>query len=191
MKYVLSLVLCFAFAASAQTATPAPAPKPAPPAPTIASINDREVSILEREFVSAAEAMPEDKYNYAPTDGEFKGVRTFAQQIKHVATTNYKFWSAAVGEKPAVDVSNENGPDSIKTKAEIVKFLKDSFELGHRAAKMLTAENSVELVSLGESKAARLFWVSFGVAHGFDHYGQMVVYLRSNKIVPPASRQGN
>ncbi len=180
MKYVLSLVLCFAFAASAQTATPAPAPKPAPPAPTIASINDREVSILEREFVSAAEAMPEDKYNYAPTDGEFKGVRTFAQQIKHVATTNYKFWSAAVGEKPAVDVSNENGPDSIKTKAEIVKFLKDSFEL-----------NALEMLQFRQNKSPRIQLTTSPIPHANDHYGQMVEYLRNNKIVPPASRQGN
>src|SRR5258708_14108986 len=189
MKKRVGLVACsllvMTIAAVAQGA------KPKEERRTVTMVLDRTVLNMEHEFVPAAEAMPEDKSNFAPTGGEFKGVRTFAQQIKHVGTTNYKFWSAAVGEKPAVDVSNENGPDSIKTKAEIVKFLKDSFELGHRAAKMLTAENSVELVSLGESKAARLFWVSFGVAHGFDHYGQMVVYLRSNKIVPPASRQGN
>src|SRR5882762_9788195 len=127
------------------TIAAAPNPKPAEEHRTVTMVLDRLTSNIEHEFVAAADAMPEDKYSYAPTDGEFKGVRTFAQQIKHVATTNYKFWSAAVGEKPAVDVSNENGPDSIKTKAEIVKFLKDSFELGHRAAKMLTAENSVEL----------------------------------------------
>jgi uncharacterized damage-inducible protein DinB len=189
MKTVFALVFCFAVAASAQT--PAPAPKPAPPAPTIASINDREVGIVEREFVSAAEAMPEDKYNYVPTDGEFKGVRTFAKQVKHVAVSNYRIWSAAVGEKPAVDVSNDEGPDSIRTKADILKFLKDSFALGHRAARMLTPENSVDLLAFGDGKSARLFWVSFGVAHAFDHYGQMAVYLRMNGIVPPASRQGS
>jgi uncharacterized damage-inducible protein DinB len=192
MKLTLSLlvVLCLALAASAQTATPAPAPAPqaAPPPATIASMTDREVGILERDIVPAAEAMPEDKYNFVPTTGEFKGVRTFAEQVKHVANTNYEFWSAALGEKPAVDTANDNGPDSIKTKAEIVKYLKDSFALGHRAAKALTAENSVEAMALGQGKAPRLFWVSFGVAHGFDHYGQMVVYLRMNSIIPPASR---
>jgi uncharacterized damage-inducible protein DinB len=192
MKLALSLlaVFCIALAASAQTAAPAPAPAPqaaAPPA-TIASSIDREVSILEREIVSAADAMPEDKYGFVPTSGEFKGVRTFAQQIKHVATSNYEFWAAALGEKPAVDTSKEDGPDSIKTKAEILQFLKDSFALGHRAAKALTAENSAENMALGQGKAPRIFWVSFGVAHGFDHYGQMVVYLRMNNIIPPASR---
>ncbi|MBZ5522985.1 MAG: DinB family protein [Acidobacteriia bacterium] len=195
MKHTLSLlfILCLAFAASAQTqnAAPAPAPQAAPPPATIASLTDRQVSIIENDIVPAAEAMPEDKYNFAPTAGEFKGVRTFAEEIKHVANTNYAFWSAALGEKPAVDTSNDNGPDSIKTKADIVKYLKDSFALGHRAAKALTAENSIERVSLGQGGAPRLFLVSFGAAHGFDHYGQMVVYLRMNNIIPPASRPKN
>jgi uncharacterized damage-inducible protein DinB len=142
-------------------------------------------------MVPAAEAMPEDKYNFAPTNGEFKGVRTFAQQVKHIANNNYAFWAVVLGEKPAVDTANDNGPDSIKTKADIVKYLKDSFALGHRAAKFLTAENNLERVSLGEAKAPRVFWVTFGVAHGFDHYGQIVEYLRMNGIIPPASRGSN
>ena len=195
MKHTLALlfILCLtlAAAAQAQTAAPAPAPQAVPPASAIALAMDREVNILERDIVPSAEAMPEDKYNFVPTTGEFKGVRTFAQQIKHVATSNYQFWSAALGEKPAIDTSNDNGPDSIKTKAEIVQLLKDSFALGHRAAKALTTENVAENMALGQGKAPRLFWVSFGVAHGFDHYGQMVVYLRMNNIIPPASRPRN
>ena len=194
--FCLLALACFAIGAFAQAAKPAaPAATPAAQAPmppaTIASVTDREISIIENDMVPAAEAMPEDKYNFAPTSGEFKGVRTFAQQVKHVANTNYAFWSAVLGEKPAVDTANDNGPDAIKTKAEIVKYLKDSFALGHRAAKSLTAENNLERVSLGEGKAPRVFWVTFGVAHGFDHYGQMVEYLRMNGIIPPASRGGN
>ena len=154
----------------------------------VSDITNAEIGIVEREIVPAAEAMPEDKYNYAPTAGEFKGVRTFAQQVKHVATTNYAFWSAVLGEKPAVDVSNENGPDSIKTKADIVKFLKDSFALGHRAAKSLTLANMGERVESEFGKQPRLFLTTFTVAHCFDHYGQMVEYLRMNGIIPPASR---
>lgn len=195
MKTTLSLliVLCLTFAVSGQTQkpTPTPAPQAAPPPATIASMMDREVTIIENDIVPAAEAMPEDKYNFAPTTGEFKDVRTFALQVKHVANTNYVFFSGVLGEKPAVDTSNDNGPESMKTKAEIVKYLKDSFALGHRAAKSLTIENSTERVTLGQGGAPRLFLVSFGVAHGFDHYGQMVVYLRMNNIVPPASRPRN
>src|ERR1700745_2709539 len=76
------------------------------------------------EFTGAADAMPEDKYSFAPTSGEFKGVRTFAQQVKHVAAVNYIFGSTILNEKPPIDVGGENGPDSVKSKAEIMKFLK-------------------------------------------------------------------
>jgi hypothetical protein len=176
---------------AAPAASPAPAPKP--PA-TIAASVDREVSILEREFVSAAEAMPDDKFNFAPANLNIAGtkdVRTFAQQVKHVANTNFQLWAPVTGEKPAYDLSNDDGPDSIKTKADIIKFLKDSFEAGHRAAKSLTPENSAETVTTFFGPTPRIFATTFGVAHAFDHYGQIVEYLRMNGILPPASRGNN
>ncbi len=77
------------------------------------------------EFVPAAEAMPEDKFGFAPSNGEFKGVRTFAEQIKHVAAVNFIFGAAILGEKVPVDVGDESGPASLKTKAEIINYLKD------------------------------------------------------------------
>ncbi|HEV2965142.1 MAG TPA: DinB family protein [Candidatus Angelobacter sp.] len=158
---------------------------------TVSAIADFEISIIENDMVPAAEAMPEDKYNFAPTSGEFKGVRTFAEQVKHVANTNYSFWSSVLGEKSAVDTSNDNGPASIKTKAEIVKYLKDSFAVGHRAAKSLTSANMGERVDFQFGKQPRLWLATFTVAHAFDHYGQMVEYLRMNGIIPPASRPRN
>jgi uncharacterized damage-inducible protein DinB len=161
----------------------------AQPAPSVASTADAEVSIIERELVALAEAMPEDKYNYAPTNGEFKGVRTFAVQVRHVATVNSIFWSTSLNEKSPIEMDKSlNGPESIKTKAEIVQLLKDSFALGHRAAKSLTADNMLEQRQLGPRTMTRLFMVTYAVAHGFDHYGQAVEYLRANGIVPPASR---
>jgi hypothetical protein len=95
-------VLSFSVAAMAQAGKPAATPAPAPP-PTIASAIEQQVGTIEREFVSAAEAMPEDKYNFAPTSlningSEFKGVRTFAEQVKHVAATNYLLWGAITGD---------------------------------------------------------------------------------------------
>ena len=89
----------------------------APQNPTIASVLDFQLTLVEREFVSAAEAMPEDKYSFAPTNGEFKGVRTFAQQVKHVATLNNRFFNSLLGEAaPAAPggAESENGPDSIQ-----------------------------------------------------------------------------
>jgi uncharacterized damage-inducible protein DinB len=183
------------FANSALTQA-SPSPQATPPAPTIVSAADSQISVIEGEFVSAAEAMPEDKFNFAPSSlniagSDFKGVRTFAQQVKHVAATNYLLWGTITGDKSPVEMKNDEGPDSLKTKAEIVKYLKDSFAVGHKAAKTLTPDNAASPfpnVFGGKNPMPRLFMVTFGVAHAFDHYGQMVEYLRMNGIIPPASR---
>jgi uncharacterized damage-inducible protein DinB len=140
------------------------------------------------EFMGAADAMPEDKYSFAPSSGEFKGVRTFAQQVKHVAAVNYIFGATVLNEKPPVDVGGENGPDSIKSKAEIMKFLKDSFAYLHKALASITDKNQLDEVSIFGMKMPRLSVGAFSTAHPFDHYGQMVEYLRMNGIIPPASR---
>jgi hypothetical protein len=160
--------------------------------PTIASAMDREIGDIERQITQVAEAMPEEKFNFSPESlnirgDDYKGVRTFAQQVKHVAASNYAIWSSLTGDKFPADFMGGNGPEGLKTKAEILKFLKDSFALGHKAAAGLTAENMLQ--PPGNSKSFRLRAVVFGVEHAFDHYGQMVEYLRMNGIVPPASRQ--
>src|SRR6202167_3995416 len=103
---------------------------------TIAQVMDHGVAGVEGEFVPAAEAMPEDKFSFAPTNGEFKGVRTFAQQVKHVAAVNYMIGASILEEKPPVELGGENGPDSVKTKADAVKFLKDSFTYVHTSKPM-------------------------------------------------------
>jgi uncharacterized damage-inducible protein DinB len=163
------------------------------PAKTISEMFDRHTTNLEGEFVPAAEAMPDDKYDFAPPTslGEFKGVRTFAQQVKHVAAVNYMLAAAILGEKPPVDLGKgENGPDNLKTKAEIVKFLKDSFEYSHKALKSINDQNAMGLVQspFGTNQTSRANLAVFIIAHPFDHYGQMVEYLRMNGVVPPASR---
>ena len=157
---------------------------------TIASELDSSVKAIEGELVPAVEAMPEDKLGYAPTAGEFKGVRTFAQQAKHIAAVNYIVAAAILGEKAPVDTGGEGGPDSLKTKADIVKFLKDSFAYAHKAVGTVTAENSVAPIKspFGDGTTTRLNMATVFAWHGFDHYGQIVVYLRSNGIIPPASR---
>jgi len=161
---------------------------PPPPAKTPGEAINAVLGIAEGEFVSAADAMPSDKYDFAPSNGEFKGVRTFAQQVKHVAATNYIFGAAILNEKPPVDTGGESGPDSVKSKADVVKFLKDSFAYLHKAVASIDATNQLETVDLFGMKLARGSVGAFSTAHPFDHYGQMVVYLRMNGIVPPASR---
>jgi len=158
---------------------------------TIASTLDREISTIEKQIVEVAEAMPEDKFNFSPESlnipgGEYKGVRTFAVQVKHVAASNYFLWSPLTGDKLPEGLNDGNGPENFKTKADIIKFLKDSFALGHKAAATLTTQNMLQTAE--HSKSTRLHLATFAVAHAFDHYGQMVEYLRMNGIVPPASR---
>lgn len=162
--------------------------------PTIASSIDREISIVEKEVVEAAEAMPEDKFDFSPeklnvSGSDYKGVRTFAEQLKHIAAANYLIWSPITGEKPPDNVNDGKGPDNMKAKAEIIKYLKDSFAFGHKAVATLNESNLVQPITSSSGKpTTRLFLATFAPAHCFDHYGQMVEYLRMNGIVPPASR---
>src|SRR5262250_3045919 len=157
---------------------------------TISQVLDASVKMLEGEFIPAAEAMPEDKFGFAPTNGEFKGVRTFAQQIKHVAAVNYEVGAAILEEKPPVELNGEAGPASITSKADIIKYLKDSFAYVHKAVATINEANLTETVRspFGEGKVTRLGLATAISWHAYDHYGQMVEYLRMNGIVPPASR---
>ncbi|PYU12531.1 MAG: DinB family protein [Acidobacteria bacterium] len=158
---------------------------------TVASTVDRQISAVEKLVVDAAEAMPEEKFNFSPESlklpgGEYKGVRTFAVEVRHIATSNYFLWTPLTGEKLPEGLKDGNSPEALKTKPEIIAFLKTSFALGHRAAATLTTENMLQPAGSGDS--TRLNRATFGVAHAYDHYGQMVEYLRMNGIVPPASR---
>jgi hypothetical protein len=156
----------------------------------ITDVLNKIVSNLEDEFIPAADAMPEDKYGFAPSEGEFKGVRTFAEQIKHVAAVNYELGAAILQQKPPVMINDENGPASITSKADIMQYLKDSFAYVHKAIDTINEKNLTATVRspFGEGMVTRLGLATSVSWHGYDHYGQMVEYLRMNGIVPPASR---
>ena len=160
------------------------------PGPGMGKVFDGAIKGAEGEVVSLAEAMPADKYDFAPTGGEFKGVRTFAQQMTHIAAVTYGVSAVALGEKnPSEMGTDENGPATIKGKDAIVQYLKDAFAYAHKAASNLTTANSLDaLPSPFGGKTTRISMVSLIVFHTFDHYGQSVVYARMNGIVPPASR---
>lgn len=157
---------------------------------SVTQVLDRTVSNMEHDFVLAAEAMPEDKFEFAPTNGEFKGVRNFGQQIKHVAAVNYEVGAAILEQKPPVDIGDEAGPNSVTSRTDILKYLSDSFTFVHKAIQTINEKNLVQTVRspFGEGKVTRLSLATSVAWHGFDHYGQMVEYLRMNGIVPPASR---
>jgi uncharacterized damage-inducible protein DinB len=161
----------------------------------VAKVFDSQLNSLEREVVSLAEAMPAEKYSFAPKDGDFKGVRTFAQQVTHIATVNYEVASVILGEINPVEMgSDENGAAGLKSKEQIVEYLKKSFAYTHRAMRMLTHENLMEPVQNAfspKTKAPRLSMATIPQWHSFDHYGQMAVYARMCGVVPPASRPRN
>ena len=150
------------------------------------------LKLVEQVIVSAADAMPADKYGYAPTEGEFKGVRTFGQQVKHLAATNHILAAAALGEDPPADAGDEAGPETVRTKAEILEYLNGSFAHLGKAIDAIGDPNlrvkGSPISPLPASAATRLALTVESLIHAFDHYGQMVVYLRANGVVPPASR---
>ena len=159
---------------------------------SVAKIFDDQLRSIESELVPLVEAMPADKMSFAPTQGEFKGARTFGQQATHVASVVYLVSAAALGEKNPVDMGeSENGPASLKSKDAIVKYVKDAFVYGHKAMQSLTEKNLTEPVAspFGKGKMARVAAATIAVWHSFDHYGQMAVYARMNGIIPPASRR--
>jgi uncharacterized damage-inducible protein DinB len=160
-------------------------------APTVGQSLDKDFQNGDREITSLVEAMPADKMNFAPTNGEFKGVRTFAQEAKHLATYIYIASSAILGEKPPIEIGKgDNGPDSVQTKDQIVEYVKGAFAFGHKAIQSVTAQNEMDPVPFGNRKTPRINTAVFMMYHNFDHYGQMVVYARMNGIIPPASRGG-
>ena len=150
---------------------------------------------VERQMIAVADAMPADKYAFAPTDGEFKGVRTFAQQLKHAAATNFILGATILGENPPADAGDETGPDSLRTKADVTQYLKDSFVYLHKAIASMNDGNATAPIEsspispLKSNRSATRLGIAVEVMlHTYDHYGQLVEYLRMNGIVPPASR---
>jgi DinB family protein len=168
-----------------------------PPSPPVGTNEDPAkaldglLSMMEIQVVGAAKAMPVDKYSFAPAPGifaasqttQFDTVRTFVAQVTHLAQANYFFfgWS---GIKPDRDVK---AIGSITTKDEAVAALEASFVYAHNAVATITTENAFVAIKPIDGFSTRTTITAFAAAHGYDHYGQMVEYLRMNGIVPPAS----
>lgn len=181
MKIVSCVLLCLCLATAAMAQSK----------PTIGHALDFWIANAEKEITSAADAMPEDKYSFAPSAGEFTGVRTFAQQIKHLAANNYRMAAYIFDQAPTPDQEAETGPDTVRSKAQIMDYLRGSFTALHRAAAAITEENMLEPMASHPAprQNTRVQFAVDAVAHSYDHYGQLVEYLRMNRIVPPASRK--
>jgi uncharacterized damage-inducible protein DinB len=152
------------------------------------------LQFTERKVLAVAEAMPAEKYGFAPVSGEFKGVRDFREQLKHIAADNYLDGAALLAEKsPPGDLGPaESGSASVKTKADTIAYLKDSFAYLRRAVRTMDDGNAPlarpDFLPYGPRTTTRLLIMLANIGHTNDHYGQLVEYLRMNGIVPPASR---
>ena len=150
------------------------------------------LKIAQQQIVPAVDAMPADKFGFVPTDGEFKGVRTFGQMVKHLSATNHILAAAALGEEPPTDAGDEVGPEAVRTKGEILNYLNGSFAHLSRAIEAIgqtnVPVNPSPISPLRKGEVTRSALVVESLMHACDHYGQMVEYLRMNGVVPPASR---
>lgn len=157
----------------------------------------RTFGTQEYEFRSAAEAMPESKWDYRPATGLFKNekpefgpaeVRTFREQVKHVACSNFAFAAELAGTKPP-EHCDKGGPSPATTRVELLTYLRDSFTTLDKSLNAITTKNMFDPIEgpyAGPN--TRLGLAEVCVWHVADHYGQLTIYLRLNGIVPPASR---
>jgi hypothetical protein len=193
-KYLCALLL---FACRGLAAAQQPSAAEMSKTETVASALLRRLQFQEYELRSAAEAMPEEKYSYRPAEGKFKSekpefgpseVRTFAEQVKHVACSNFGFAAEFDGQKPP-DGCDKGGPNPARTKNELLIYLRDSFAAIRKSVGAITAQNMYEPIEgpyAGPN--TRLGLATVVIWHSADHYGQMALYLRLNNLVPPASR---
>jgi hypothetical protein len=155
---------------------------------TVAAQLNQQLSFVETEFVGAADAMPEDRYSFAPANefpnADFRGVRNFAQQVLHVAGANYLLYGAILPDDP-----RPPAPAATASKAAIMNYLRESFAFAHKAISTITSDNMLTPVRRAPNQFAgtNLQIAVFGTSHGADIYGQLVEYLRMNGIVPPAT----
>ena len=146
---------------------------------------------------SAAEAMPEERYGYRPAAGKFKNekpefgpaeVRAFAQQVKHVACSNFAF-SAELDGQTSPAGCDKDGPGPAKAKRELLIYLRDSLAAVRKSLGATEAKNRFDPIEGPyASPNARQGLATVMVWHSADHYGQMALYLRESNLVPPASR---
>ena len=145
------------------------------------------IAMTEKQITGIATEMPADKYGFAPTNGAFRGVRDFGEQIKHAAAVHHLVAVTLLGEPATSDMADERGPDSVKTKDEVLRYLRESFVALRRAVVTITEQNAFESFKgpFGSEFNTRVGLVGVAVTHTSNHYGQVVEYLRMNGLTPP------
>jgi|ERR1700690_1593012 hypothetical protein len=176
---ILVAASCIAIPLRAQDAKKAP-PKPAP-SPSEAVLE--QWNDIGRKLIAMAEDFPEDKYEYKPQAES----RTFAANLLHASASMYYFTDPAQGQKPRYP--DDPKRDNLKTKAEVVAFVKKCVADGAEMIKKKGDKGMTEAVDAGSPHLDRLYDLAYGInEHSGEHYGQLVVYYRNNGMVPPESR---
>lgn len=171
-------------------ATSRPAEAPAVQPRTATQVIQDMITGIEKPLTGVAQEMPEDKYEFAPTEGAFRNVRNFARQIKHAAAVHNLVAASILAEPITAAMSDERGPDSVRTKAEVHKYLADSFAYLKRAAHAVDETNAFLPIKgvFGSAHDTRIGLIVSAVSHSSNHYGQVVEYLRMNGLVPPRTQ---
>ena len=178
MVGMFSLVMMLPAAAQEAPKKEAPKPAPSPSAAVLEQWND-----IGRKLIAIAEDLPEDKYDYKP----HKDSRTFISALLHASGSLYYFTDPALGKKPRYP--DDPKRDALKSKAEIVAFVKQCVKDGADEIKAKGDKGMNEVVDDGGPHLDRLYDLAYGlIEHTGEHYGQMVVYYRNNGLVPPESR---
>ncbi len=177
-----TLALLFAalpLAALAQTT--APAPTPAAPENPISTSEKGVYTMLSGVVIAAAQKMPEENYSFKPSPD----VRTFGQLVGHLADSQGFFCATAAGDTPPA-----GGIEKSKTsKADLVAALKDAVAYCNKTYAAMTDAKGSEMVKMMNFNLARLTVLAANFAHDYEHYGNMVTYMRIKGIVPPTSEK--
>jgi len=172
-----------------QESAPKPAAQQDDIPKSIADSVSETLQFAEGNFLSVVEAMPENKYSFVPSDGRYDDARTFGEQVKHVACSQFAFFNEFEGKKPPEDCE-KGGHERVRTKAELIEYLRNSFDYSNRVLATLTAKNALERVQGRYAAPNTKLGISVvAVWHITDHYGQLVEYLRMNGIVPPMTQK--
>lgn len=173
------------FSCTIATAQAAP---PADPSKAILQFAQR----FEANMMGIAQAMPADKYDFAPNSDTFKAgspakfdtVRTFAQQLTHVADFTFKSYSAFLKPDNAIDSKTLT---AMTSKDDVLKALQAAFDYQNKVIASLTADNA--FTPQGARNATLASTIVSVLNDDGDHYGQLVEYGRMNGVIPPATER--
>jgi uncharacterized damage-inducible protein DinB len=182
MKRVL-VGLCAAALSAACAPAPAPAPEPPPPSNAIRDSLRGPYNAVKDNITKSLPLVPDNRLNFQPTPQ----VRSMRELFGHVANANYLFCGVSSGEKPAA----AGNAEELKTRDELTRALADSFAFCDRAFDALNDQTGAEAVTIdfiNNMPSTKLGVLAFNTAHNWEHYGNIVTYLRLNRIVPPSSQ---